>query len=315
MNSVLVTVVPVFGLIALGYLSGRTGYVGDAGIKGLPEFVFRIAMPVMLFRTIGTAKMPDVAPTAILLTFFGAVAVVWLLVAALTRWPLRRTQGDAAALAMAASFSNSVMLGIPICLAHFGPEAAPILALIVLCDTSALWLIATLHLAASEGTGGRGLGALLASLAARLATNPIIIGCMAGLLWQLTGWKLPQLADTMVTMLANAAIPGALVAMGLALNSYSLRGEGLAVGLLTLLKLVVMPIAAYIVAVYILHLPTLVTGVVTVLAAMPVGANAYLFATAYDRQPAAVSGSIALTTPLALVTISLLLLFLGPARE
>ncbi len=314
MSSVLVTVLPVFGLIALGYVSGRTGYVGDAGIKGLAEFVFRIAMPVMLFRTVGSAKLPDVAPAAILLTFFGAVFVVWLLVSALTRWPLRRSQADAAALAMAAAFSNSVMLGIPICLSHFGPESAPILALIVLCDTSALWLLATLHLAASEGTQGRGVGALLGSLAWRLATNPVIVGCMAGLLWQLTGWRLPLHLDTMVTMLASAAIPGALVAMGLALNSYSLRGEGLAVGLLTAVKLVVMPAAAYAISVYFFQLPALATGVVTVLAAMPVGANAYLFATAYDRQPAAVSGTIALSTPLALVTVSLLLLLLGPAH-
>jgi malonate transporter and related proteins len=311
MIAVLATVVPVFGLIALGFLAGRTGYISEAGIKGLPEFVFRMAMPVMLFRTIGSAKLPDVPISAILVSFFGAAALVWVLVSLATRLALRRSQSDAAALGMGATFSNSVMMGIPICLAHFGPDAAPLLALVILCDTPLLWLAATLHLAASEGTGERGLVGLLSNLVWRLATNPIIFGCVAGLLWQVMGWQLPDLANTMVNMLANAAIPGALVAMGLALNSYGLRGEWAAVILLTVQKLIIMPVAAYVIAAYVLGLPPLAVGVVTVLAAMPVGANAYLFATAYDRQPAAVAGAIALSTPLALVTVSLLLWLLG----
>jgi malonate transporter and related proteins len=311
MLSVLATIVPVFALIAVGYGTGRIGYISEAGIKGLPEFVFRIAMPVMLFRTIGSAKLPDVSVSAILFSFFGAAVVTWILAAVLTRWPLRRSQSDGAAIAMGATFANSVMLGIPICLAHFGPDAAPILALIVLFDTALLWLIGTLHLAASEGTGDTSLAALLGNLMWRLVTNPIILGCAAGLLWQITGGQLPPVANVIVTMLANAAIPGALVAMGLALNSFSLKGEGLAVVLITLLKLLVMPLIAYGLAVHLLQLPSLVAGVVIVTAAMPVGGNAFLFASAYNRQIPAVSGSIALSTPLALITVSLLLLILG----
>lgn len=55
---------PVFGLIALGYAAGRSGYgsAAAAAAKALPEFVFRIAMPLMLFRTVGTAQFPIVPP-------------------------------------------------------------------------------------------------------------------------------------------------------------------------------------------------------------------------------------------------------------
>ncbi len=90
MSSVIATIVPVFGLITLGFLAGRTGYLSEAAAKGLPEFVFRIAMPVMLFRTIGTAAAPAIAPSAILASFFGAAFVAWVLAAILARVPLRR---------------------------------------------------------------------------------------------------------------------------------------------------------------------------------------------------------------------------------
>jgi hypothetical protein len=308
------TIAPVFGLIALGFLAARSGYVSETAAKGLPEFVFKIAMPVMLFRTIGTAKLPDVPPSAILTVFFGGAAVTWVLATILGLRPLRRPAADGAAFGMAATFSNSVMMGIPICLAHFGPAAAPLLALVVLCDTPILWLAATLHLASVEGLKGRSFFGLIGSLAWRLATNPIILACAAGLAWQTASWQMPALANTIVTLLANAAVPGALVAIGLALAGYSLAGEMSAVAVIAALKLLVMPAAAYLIATQWLALPPLATGVVTLLAAMPVGANAYLFASAYERAPAAVSGSIALSTPLSLLTVSALLLLLPAAR-
>lgn len=311
MNAVLTTVVPVFGLIAIGYLAGRSRYVSDAAIKGLPEFVFRIAMPVMLFRTIGSSPVPDAPAAAILAMFFAAVAVVWAIMALLARFVLQRSQGDAAALGMASAFANSVMIGLPIAISHYGPKAAPVVALIILCDTPVLWLTATLHLAAAEGTGERGISVLVRTLVWRLATNPIIVGCAAGLIWRVLALKLPPLADSMVSMLAQAAVPGALVSLGLALNSYGLKGQVGASVAVTALKMLVMPAVAWFVGTHVLGLPRLEVGVVTLLAAMPVGANAYLFAASYDRAPAAVSGAIAASTPLALFTASALLLMMG----
>ena len=79
------------------------------------------------------------------------------------------------------------------------------------------------------------------------------------------------------------------------------------------LKLLAKPACAYALGTYLLALPPLATAVVTLLAAMPVGGNAYLFAAAYKREEAAVSGAIALSTPLALVTLTVLLTLL-PGR-
>lgn len=313
MNAVISTIGPVFGLIALGYFGRRLGLLGEAAVRGLPDFIFRLAMPVMLFRTIGNAKLPDVAPSAILLSFYGAIAAAWLIATLATLKPLNRPLEDSAGIAMAAAFSNSVNIGLPITLAHFGPAAAPVLALIILTDSAVLWLAATVHYAVTERGERASLGGLIGNLALRLSTNPIIIGCVAGLVWQIGGWSFPAVVNTMIDMLAGAAIPGALVAMGLALSSYSLSGQMPSVAVITALKLVVMPLVAFLVAAKWLGLPPLEAGVVTLLAGMPVGANAYLFAASYDRAPAAVSGAIALSTPLAVVTLSALLILLGDA--
>lgn len=310
MYAVVDTVVPVFGLLAIGFLAGRLGYVSDAAAKGLPEFVFRIAMPVMLMRTIGSARPPSIPVSDILVAFFAAVAAVWILATLATRFVLARPAADASAIGMGSAFSNSVNMGIPIALAHFGPDAAPIIAVLILCDTPAMWFAATLQLAASEKTARTGIPALIGNLVRRLATNPIILGAVAGFVVQITGVTFPPLLDRMISMLAMAAVPGALVAMGLALNSYGLKGQISAVVLVSTLKLLVMPVVAWLVAVHVLAMPPLAAGVVVLLAAMPVGANAYLFASAYDRAPAVVSGAIALSTPVSLATLIALLLML-----
>lgn len=310
MWTVFQTVAPVFGLIAIGYLVGRTGFVSEAAARGLPEFVFKVAMPLMLMRTVGAARLPDVPAASILLTFFGAAAVTWVVAALLTRVVLGRGQADGSGIAMGSTFSNSVMMGIPLVLSAFGPEAGAVVALVVAFDTPIFWTWATLHLAAGEGNAGRSLAGLFGSLVARLATNPIIVGCVAGLLLQVTGATLPPLIDKMVTLIAQAAVPGALCALGLSLVSAELKGQAATVAVITLLKLLVMPAAAWAIG-HALGLPPLPAAVLVVLAAMPVGANAFLFASSYNRAEASVSGAIALSTPLSMITVSAVLLLLS----
>jgi malonate transporter and related proteins len=311
MSDVLSTVVPVFGLIALGFASGRSGYLSEAAAKGLPEVIFKLAMPVLLFRTIGQATLPDVPVLSLLGVFFGAAAGTWVLATLATWFPLRRPAADGSAIAMASVFSNSVMLGIPICISFFGPSAAPVLALIVAVDTAIFWLWATLHLGAVEGAKSGSLTGMIGALAWRLLTNPIIAGCVAGLAWQYVATPLPPLLDKIITMIAGAAVPGALIALGLALNSYGLRGQVASVIVISVLKMLVMPALALLLWTLVFPLPAASAAIILVLTAMPVGANAYLFADAYHRAPAAVSGAIALSTLLATVTVSGLLLLIG----
>ncbi len=311
MSTVLLTVAPVFGLILIGYLAGRSGYVSEAAAKGVPEFIFKIAMPVLLFRTIGHATLPDVPILALFGSFFGAAAGTWVLATLANHFVLRRPAGDGAAIAMSSVFSNSVMLGIPLCLSHFGTGAAPILAAIIAFDTAIFWLAATLHHATVEGSERQSLAVALRQMLWRLITNPIILGCAAGLIWQAFGWRLPEIADRIVSMLAQAAVPGALCALGLTLASYGLAGQVPAVISVTALKVLVMPALAWVLVTQVFVLPPLAAGIILVLAAMPVGANAYLFAANHDRATAAVSGAIALSTLLSIVTLTAILYVVG----
>jgi predicted permease len=114
-----------------------------------------------------------------------------------------------------------------------------------------------------------------------------------------------------LSLLGSAGIPASLVALGASLSRYRIRGDLDALALVVTLKLLLLPIATYVLAVHVFALPAMAANAAILLAACPTGANAFLFAQRYDSAVGPVSGAVALGTALAAVTISVLFVFRG----
>ena len=311
MDSILSTVAPVFGLILVGYLTTRIRYVSADSAKGLGEFAFMIAMPALLFRTMVTSAPAQGSPAAILAAFFLAALVVWIAATFLAKHLLHRSGLEATSLAMATGFGNSVMLGLPLGLAHYGPAAGPPLALIIAMHSPFLWLLASVQAEWTSGKGAVDLGGRFRDLVKDLATNPIVFGVVLGCLWRLTGQGLHPVADTTLSLLGGAGIPASLFALGASLSRYQPRGDLDAVALVVALKLLLFPAVAYVLAVHVFALPQMAANAVILIAACPTGANAFLFAQRYDTAVGAVSAAVAVGTVIAAVTISVLFAVTG----
>ncbi|MEL6422518.1 MAG: AEC family transporter, partial [Pseudomonadota bacterium] len=195
----------------------------------------------------------------------------------------------------------------PLAVGHFGDEAIAPLAVVVAVHAPAMWIVATFQQEAAARDTGRTLGVMVRDVGVMLVRNPILIGIIGGTLWRTTGVAIPTIPLTIIDYLAAAGIPGALFALGLSLVRYRITGQTATLIAMSLLKLLVMPAVAWLAGVYIFDLPALWLGVAVILAACPTGANAYLFAARYERAVGSVSGSVALTTLLSLVTITALL--------
>lgn len=111
-------------------------------------------------------------------------------------------------------------------------------------------------------------------------------------------------------LLGSAAIPCALVSLGLSLVGFRIVGQAPTLATILVLKLAAMPLIAWFVTRDVLDLPPLVAGVIILFAATPTGANAYLFARQHGRAVNSASASVALGTALSLVTASCVLLLL-----
>lgn len=315
MFAVLSVVSAVFGIIAIGYAAGRQGYLSVDASRGIADFAFKIAIPALLFHTVVSAKFDGVAPAGVIASFFGAVGIIWLASIATTVLILGRAKTDQPSIAITATFGNTIMLGLPIGVSTFGEAALAPISAIIACHSPILLLAATLHAAATSEKGGSSVGAALMRVARQLAAQPIVVAILAALVCRIVGVPLPKPVLAMTEMLSRAGVPAALVSLGLSLAAFKVEGDMKTVGVMLLLKLLLMPAVAALLAVA-FQLPPLSASVVIMMAALPAGANAYLFSSGSGRVVNAVSGAVALGTALSAISLTLILLalqvFVGP---
>ncbi len=307
MESILITVLPVFGMIVVGYALAKLRIVEETAAQGLTQFVFNLAIPAQLFRTVVSMPEQDASPWGFWFAYFAAIGINWLVTAFAARRIGALSVSGGAAASMATGFGNIALLGMPLALAHFGPPAGVPAGLIISVHAPLLWLAATLHRELAQPGGGAGWIRIGRELLFRLATNAIILGLIAAGLWRLTHLGLHPVPDRMLAMLSDASIPTALVALGLSLSGFRLKGQWSSMLVLIGFKMVLAPILVFLMLRYAVTVPPLWLQVGVLLAAMPTGANAFLFAHRHGESVAAVSGAVAVGTALASVSATVLL--------
>jgi predicted permease len=307
LDSILTTVLPVFGLIVLGFAFARFRIVDQATARGLTQFVFTLAIPALLFRTVALTQPQEATPFGLWIAFFGGLALTWIITGFIAlKFDSLSASGGAAA-SMAAGFGNVALLGTPLVLSHFGETAAVPVGLVLSIHAPLLWFAATLQREIARHSGNISFMRLGRELFINLARNAIVLALLAAALWRLTGFGLHPVVDRMLSMLSDASVPTALFALGLSLSVYSLRGQWTGMMILIAMKMVLMPILVFMALRYVVSVPPFWANVALLLAAMPTGANAFLFAHRNEESVAAVSAAIALGTAISAFTVSLLL--------
>ena len=307
MQGIINTVLPVFGLIVLGIVFARARIVDGATARGLTQFVFMLASPAFLFRTVVTMKPQEAAPFGLWIVFFGGLAVTWVITALLSRKVKSLSPSGGAAASMAAGFGNLALLGTPLILSHYGEQAAIPLGLILSVHAPVLWFAALLHRELARHSGSFSMLKLARELFLNLASNGIVLALVGAAIWGQTGLGLHPVVDRILSMLSDASIPTALFALGLSLSTYSLHGQWSGMAVLIAMKMLFMPIMVFLLAHYLVSIPPFWAQIAILLAAMPTGANAFLFAHRNEESVAAVSAAIALGTGIAAITVSVLL--------
>ena len=236
------TIFFVFGLVALGYLCGWTGFlrteVGDA----LSDFAVAVAVPMLLFRTMVNIDFGGGLPLALWATYFPGIVVTWIMAQIVMVRVFGRDAKAAVVGGLSASFSNLVLLGVPFMLGVYGQPGFEVLSLLVAVHLPSMMAASIVLFAwASRGEGASDPLAIFADFLRKLFSNPLVIGILAGLAWRATGIALPAIGVRFVDALANVAGTVALFAMGLGLRKFSISGNVAAAIAMAGLKLMVMP--------------------------------------------------------------------------
>jgi predicted permease len=299
-------IVPVFGIVGLGYFAARTGWFPQDANKGLSRFVFDFAIPAMLFRTMATTALPETVPWGYLISYFGGGYVAWVL-GTLASIAVFRARGAAPAIAgMTGAFSNTVLLGVPLVLTTYGDVATLPLFLIIAFHSWQLLSVVTIQAEAGIGAGDE-MRRLPINVAKGLVRNPIILALVAGMGVNLAGLELPHVVDQLTATLGRAALPCAVFAMGASLAAYRIAGAIGEAAVGTILKLGIHPILVWVLATHVFTVDPLWRDVAVILAALPVGVNVYLMAQRYESGVAPAATTILVSTGLSVGTVGVVL--------
>lgn len=303
MLAALLIVLPVFGLIALGYVARWTRLLRETTGEGLSDFVFVLAVPCLLFRTLAKAEIPQTQPWGYWIAYFTGLAIVWALAMLIASRFFARKGPELVVSGFAAAQSNTVFVGVPMILKAYGDAGAVPLGLLLAIHLPVTMTIATLL--------AEGRTASITMLLRRLFTHPIIIGIILGVLARPVVDQLPSPFWTLIDLIAGAAVPCALISLGISMRRYGLEsGLGLPAALSTL-KLGLHPLIVYLLATRVFDMPAHWSGVAVLFAACPCGINAYLFAERYRQGIADASSAITLSTLISLFTTAAWLNWLG----
>ncbi|MFG1691474.1 AEC family transporter [Gemmatimonadota bacterium] len=311
MTTLLTTVAPVFGIIIVGFAIVKLRVLDESGVKGLVLFVFNVAVPVLLFRSLATIEIPDDVRWAFLFCFYGGAFTCYGVGVTVGRYLFKRPLDHQAIFGMSSGFSNMVLLGVPILITAYGPEAALPIFLIIAFHSATLFPLTTILIRLGQGMDVS-WKRQLRGVAKELVQNPIIVGLLLGFGANLAGVTLPGPVDRFAELLGGAAIPCALFAMGASLARYPLTGEVRQAIIPIVLKLVVHPLIVWTLAVPVLGLDGPWVPVVVTLAGMPSGVMVYMFAARYEAAPEVGARAVFLSTLCSMGTITFLLyLFAG----
>ncbi|KAA0891139.1 AEC family transporter [Pusillimonas sp. ANT_WB101] len=309
MNAIINAVFPLFALILLGYLGARRRLLGPAAVDSLNKFVVWMALPALLFQAMAQITWQEINQPGYIAASVLSIAIVFAVSFLLDRGRGGRL-ADRSLEGLAASYSNTGYMGIPLCLMVFGEASLPAVVLATLLTACGLFAF-SIVLIEIDLQGSPGLARTFAKVGRSVALNPLVMAPMLGLLVAASGLTLPSGVTQFTTLLGAAASPCALVTIGLFLAQGEPTTQKSAVWRIVALKLLLHPLIAFVLAYVVFDMPPMWAGTAVLVAALPVGTGPFMLAKLYDRAPATTSKAILLSTVLSLISVSALVAWLG----
>ena len=299
-------VAPLFLLILVGAAIRRTAFMAGGGTAGLTGFVFHVAVPALLFRT--TVGGIDIGPADVgfVAAYYAGTLLMFGLGAGVARFALAAPTGEQGLFGLSCAYGNTVLLGIPLIGTLYGAPGLAAITLIISLQALLLLPLAN-FIVGMDRSRPTGEGPAVAAVRAAVL-NPIVLAVAAGFAVSGLGVPVPGFVARTVDMLAVAATPCALVALGAKLfgRAEARAGTAAPTALVVGIKLAVHPVAVWLSAVLVFGVTAELVAIAVLTAALPVGANAYVLAQARDIVPERTANAVAISTAISVVSLTVL---------
>ncbi|MFM8736549.1 MAG: AEC family transporter [Betaproteobacteria bacterium] len=297
----------LIAVVGAGWYAGRTPLMaGPEPVKAISTLAFYLLIPALLFRSMATVDLAHL-PWATLVAFFGPTLLWVMVVYGAQRWqqgrkrPSEHHAATPATRSMMCSFGNTLQVGLPLVASLFGDAGLAIHVAIISLHALTLLTLATIlaevdMARARHAVVGGNLWGTVKQTVRNTLIHPVILPVVAGLCWNLVGLPVPQPMDEALQLLASGVVPLCLVMIGLSLAHYGIEGYARVAVACTVGKMLVMPAVVLVGAHWGLGLSGLPLTVIVLVASLPTGSNALLFAQRYQTQVPQATATIVVGT-------------------
>ena len=294
-----------FGIILAGALGRAFGWFSSDCGRALSRFAFFVALPPLMFISIISNPIADIMNLDFILRYEIGSLMIFVIAFLFARYMFQINGQDKAIFALNATFPNYGFMGIPLIFLLFGSEAAIPVALILVFDAIILLTLVSLF---SSFESDEPVHSNLKVAFRALTTNPLLLSALAGFIFSIAGLELGKLPKTTFDILAGAAAPTALFALGINLVETPSAKDIGEITFLAFTKLVVHPLLVLSLfffwpAAGEASVPDMWIGVAVILASLPIAANAYALADYYNSYTHKTSAAIFVSTVFACLTL------------
>ena len=321
----------LFAIVIVGYIAGKTGYMGGDFDRRLSNIIIDITCPALILSSTMGGTLPHrdmILPLLLisLLTYLFLTGVAFLL----PRYLCSRRE-EQGVVGFALMFGNVGFIGYPVVASIFGHQAVFYAAVLNVVNTFAVFTVGTMlinppptphvregslnRLATEElteqatanvtklpsrtgGVGGGFVGLLL--------RTPMLAAYMAILIVALGIDNVPSIISQPLTIIGNITVPAALLIIGSSMSHLSARTMlgNRTVYLTTLFRLCLLPLAIYFLSRLVGFSP-LVVSINTVVIAMPVATYGTILCLKHGHDTTLITEVTFITTLLSVLTIPL----------
>ena len=309
-HPVVSALLPVVFLIAVGFVAGRAGLVRGESVRDLSNLVFLVLTQALLFRTMAVSDVAELDFRPVMQYFLVAGSLFFVMLLA------HGANSRASVMALAGIFSNTLMIGVPLVGLAYGQPGQVLLFTLISLHALVLLSLATLVLElqvareqAAQTGDARPVWRTVGLAVKNAIVHPVPLPILVGIAYSFTGWGLHPVIDRPLVLLRNAFGPIALVLVGITLSQTPVGQQWQNALRLSLVKTVAHPALMAGVG-WLLGLRGLPLGVMVLAAGLPIGANVFLFSQRYRKEEETVTAAVAISTALAVFTISAVLALL-----
>lgn len=306
MAEVLGLILPLFGLIALGFGAARITRQPVEALGWLNTFVVYVALPALFFRLLSKTPVETLTSWDFIGANIAVTFAIFILTFGLGMIVGRGVIAEATIQGLSGAYGNIGYMGPALAILALG-EAAAIPVAIIFCFENVLHFAAAPALMAVSGRQEGSAAALVLKVLRSILLHPFIIATIVGVAAAFLKVQPPEPVQRLIAYLAQAAAPCALFAMGVTLALRTLNRVPGTLGFIVPIKLVVHPAAMYLVLSYVGDFDPIWMYTAVLLASLPTATNVYVIAQQYGVWVERASAAILLNTVVSVLTVSALL--------